>query len=101
MALAGHLRTADTYENLLLIYSILQHIKYNLATDTSNFRAGPSTNSHPHGNKEISTGERENTFLILENLKIRAYLSPHLHLGHQLTAEETGTSQYQNQWYSI
>lgn len=75
MAPAGDPKIANTFENLLLNYSIMQHIAHNWASATYNFRAGPSTNSHHHGNKETSTNERENIFLMLDNLQRCAYLS--------------------------
>lgn len=75
MAPAGDPKIANTFESLLLNYSIMQHIAHNWASATYNFRAGPSTNSHHHGNKEISTSERENIFLMLDNLRRCAYLS--------------------------
>lgn len=73
MTPAGHPKIADTFENLLLNYSILQHITHNSVIITSNFRVGLSTNSHHHRNKETSTSETENIFLILENLQRCAY----------------------------
>lgn len=49
-------------------------VRHNLTNATYDFRAGPSTNSHHHGNKETSTSQRENIFLILESLQRCAYL---------------------------
>jgi len=60
---AGHPKIADTFENLLLNCSILQHVTQNFAIATYNFKAGPFTNSYHHGNKETSTSEREKYFL--------------------------------------